>query len=314
MRSRLGAVLAVCLGTRTPQRSTAAEEMKTKTTSPLGTFLQSARRGKQNRLPADRLTNLHKRFVTAIQWVPPAAVASESIRAPGEGGFKFAWRRNAASISRAKATKPIGHNGPARSSVGAVGELPPRPATPRRASAWAASPWRRPPQGDCPARASACFPYRMRGEPLRHPQAPTHIAHFASVVWRCPPQGQRNRDAKQHSQSEQHGPVPGAKLFGAALTGVGFKLANDPMQATRLSGRTSGASKHTARPFLMGYVLSVLLRGGDVIAPCTVSARLRGPEASHCDSSEAFRGLSVSTGGRRPSVWKPTFPPPRKML
>ncbi|RNE96955.1 hypothetical protein TraAM80_09770, partial [Trypanosoma rangeli] len=137
--------------------------------------------------------------------------------------------------------------------------------------------------------------------------------HFASVLWRCPPQGQRNRDAKQHSQSEQHGPKPGAKLFGAALTGVGFKLANDPMQATRLSGRTSGASKHTARPFLMGYVPSVLLRGGDVIAPCPVSARLRGPEASHFESSEAFRGLSVSTGGA-PVRLEAHLPPPRKML
>ncbi|RNF03979.1 hypothetical protein TraAM80_05362, partial [Trypanosoma rangeli] len=138
----------------------------------------------------------------------------------------------------------------------------------------------------------ACLPYRMRGEPIRPPQASAHVAHFASVV-RC-------RDcavlaagaSEQHSQSEQHGPTPGAELFGAALTGVGFKLANDPVQAARLS---------------------VLLRGGEAIASCTVPARPRGPEASHCESSEAFRGLSVSTEGA-PVRLETHLPPPRKML
>ncbi|RNF07075.1 hypothetical protein TraAM80_03562, partial [Trypanosoma rangeli] len=54
-------------------------------------------------------------------------------------------------------------------------------------------------------------------------------------------------DSEQHSQSEQHGPKPGAELFGAALTGVGFKLANDPVQAARLSGcKGGGVAAHRA--------------------------------------------------------------------
>ncbi|RNE95546.1 hypothetical protein TraAM80_10258, partial [Trypanosoma rangeli] len=72
--------------------------METKTALPLGTFLWSARHGKQNRPPADRLAKLQGRFVAATQRAsPPRCGVLKNPDLWGEG-FKFAWKWRAASV------------------------------------------------------------------------------------------------------------------------------------------------------------------------------------------------------------------------
>ncbi|RNE95023.1 uncharacterized protein Tco025E_10231, partial [Trypanosoma conorhini] len=57
----------------------------------------------------------------------------------------------------------------------------------------------------------------------------------------------------------------------------------------------AGASHHTMRSFLIGYVHSVLLYSGEAIAPCLAPTYLHNMEVRYRDSCKTSLGLSAST-------------------